>query len=382
MPSAGRDATTSSHEVQGRIAGMMTHRAARGPIDPTLSGVASHLAATMTIGDVAERQQIRGNDVRQGHQTTGGVGTNHDGQMTLAAPTATRSASGGRHRRAQPDHSEHRYALSVAASARLRTSALRATTASGEGGQRTSEGGQVAHLGEDGNHRFAVAIDGPAAAGKSTVGEQVAERLAAIYFDTGILYRALTYAALEQGIDPADEPGLAKLAAALDIAVRRPSVPDGRQSDVLLAGVDVTWELRSGAVDRAVSQVSAHPAVRHELLETQRRIAGKGRVVMVGRDIGTVVLPDADLKIFLIASVEERARRRYQQALGTPKAQELAQIRADLRRRDAIDSSRDVAPLRAADDAIVIDTDLLSIADVVDAVVASACNRLTAESSQ
>ncbi len=221
-----------------------------------------------------------------------------------------------------------------------------------------------------------VAIDGPAAAGKSTVGELVADRLHAVYFDTGILYRALTLEALQQRIDPADEPALARLAADLDVRIQRPTVSDGRQSDILLAGQDVTWDLRSGAVDRVVSEISALPAVRLALLETQRRIGRSGRVVMVGRDIGTVVMPDADVKIFLVASVEERARRRYEQFRGTSKGQALDEIRADLRHRDQIDSARDVAPLRPASDAIVIDTDPLSIDQVVDRVVDVATDRL------
>lgn len=247
------------------------------------------------------------------------------------------------------------------------------------GAVRLASGGeQVGHHDEHEGRRFAVAIDGPAAAGKSTVGELVAERLHAVYFDTGILYRALTLEAIRHGIGPDDEQALAALARELDVRVQRPSVRDGRQSDVLLAGEDVTWELRSGAVDRVVSEISALPEVRKALLETQRRIGRSGRVVMVGRDIGTVVLPDADLKIFLIASVDERARRRYEQFRGTSKSQELDIIRADLHHRDAIDSERDVAPLQPADDAILVDTDRLTIDEVVDRVIAAADERLVA----
>lgn len=208
------------------------------------------------------------------------------------------------------------------------------------------------------------------------MGERVAERLHAVYFDTGILYRALTLEAVQQGIDPADERSLARLAAELDVRIQRPSIDDGRQSDVILAGKDVTWDLRSEAVDRVVSEISALPAVRLALLETQRRIGRSGRVVMVGRDIGTVVMPDADVKIFLVASVEERARRRYEQFRDTAKGQDLDRILAALRHRDEIDSQRDVAPLRPADDALVIDTDPLSIDQVVDRVVAAANERL------
>ncbi|HMM40752.1 MAG TPA: (d)CMP kinase [Thermomicrobiales bacterium] len=234
----------------------------------------------------------------------------------------------------------------------------------------------MGHHDERGSHQFTVAIDGPAAAGKSTVGERVAERLHAVYFDTGILYRALTLEAVQQGIDPADERSLARLAAELDVRIQRPSIDDGRQSDVILAGKDVTWDLRSEAVDRVVSEISALPAVRLALLETQRRIGRSGRVVMVGRDIGTVVMPDADVKIFLVASVEERARRRYEQFRDTAKGQDLDRILTALRHRDEVDSQRDVAPLRPADDALVIDTDPLSIDQVVDRVVAAANERL------
>lgn len=229
------------------------------------------------------------------------------------------------------------------------------------------------------SHRFTIAIDGPAAAGKSTVGELVAQRLNAVYFDSGILYRALTLAALGRGIEPDDEPELAELATHLDVQIRRPSVDDGRQSDVILDGKDVTWDLRSAAVDRLVSTVSALPAVRKALLEPQRRIGRTGAVVMVGRDIGTVVLPEADLKIFMVASVEERARRRYEQLRGTAKEQDLDAIRDDLRRRDEIDSTRDVSPLRPADDAVMLDTDPLSIDEVVERIVAVARERLNAE---
>ena len=250
-----------------------------------------------------------------------------------------------------------------------------ATIPSGRGRQ-ADEGGSVGHHDERGSHQFTVAIDGPAAAGKSTVGERVAERLHAVYFDTGILYRALTLEAVQQGIDPADERSLARLAAELDVRIQRPSIDDGRQSDVILAGKDVTWDLRSEAVDRVVSEISALPAVRLALLETQRRIGRSGRVVMVGRDIGTVVMPDADVKIFLVASVEERARRRYEQFRDTAKGQDLDRILTALRHRDEVDSQRDVAPLRPADDALVIDTDPLSIDQVVDRVVAAANERL------
>lgn len=228
------------------------------------------------------------------------------------------------------------------------------------------------------NRRFIIAIDGPAAAGKSTVGEIVARRINAVYFDTGLLYRALTHVALSRGIPADDEPALAGCARSLDFRIGHPSVDDGRQSDVILDGEDITPFLRRPEVDRSVSVVAAYPDVRLALLEQQRRIAASGRVVMVGRDIGTVVLPDAELKIFLDATPEERARRRAVQVEGTTAAQPYETILRDLIRRDEIDSERDVAPLRAADDALVIDTDSLSIEEVADCIVEEARRRMGA----
>lgn len=219
------------------------------------------------------------------------------------------------------------------------------------------------------DRRMTIAIDGPGAAGKSTVGEIVARRIDAIYFDTGVLYRALTLLALERGVAPSDATRLARLAETMDIRVGLPTVDDGRQVDVLLSGRDVTHDLRTPEIDRNVSAVSAHAAVRAALLEQQRRIGRSGRVVMVGRDIGTVVLPDAELKIFLDASPEERARRRYQQLEEMGQPQPYEAILADMRRRDRIDSERDIAPLRPADDAIIIDSDALTIEEVADLIV-------------
>lgn len=228
--------------------------------------------------------------------------------------------------------------------------------------------------------RMTIAIDGPAAAGKSTVGEIVARRIDGVYFDTGLLYRALTLLALERGISPADGPRLASLAASMDIEIARPTVADGRQVDVRLSGRDVTNVLRTPAIDQNVSEVSAHAAVRNALLEHQRRIARSDRVVMVGRDIGTVVLPDADLKIFLDASPEERARRRCLQLEATGKPQAYDDVLAGMRRRDKIDSERDVAPLRPAADAVVIDSDPLTVEEVADVIVRHAAQRLGAVS--
>jgi CMP/dCMP kinase len=213
-----------------------------------------------------------------------------------------------------------------------------------------------------------VAIDGGAAAGKTTVSRLLADRLGATLFDTGVLYRTVTLAALRTGVSPADEAALAALAADLDLALRRPTVADGRLYDVLLAGEDVTWAIRDPAVEADVSEVSAHRAVRQNLLPIQRRIADGAAVVMVGRDVGTVVIPDAGVKVFLAASLEERARRRWQELRQRGKKVELEEVLTELRSRDAIDSGREVAPLRAAADAAIVETDGKSIEQVVDEI--------------
>jgi CMP/dCMP kinase len=214
-------------------------------------------------------------------------------------------------------------------------------------------------------HRHVVAIDGPAAAGKSTVARLLAERLPALLFDTGSLYRALTLASIRTGVDPADADRLALLARSSGIHLASPSVSDGRLADVLLGAEDVTWEIRSPAIDALVSRVAGHPQVREALLDHQRRIAGGGPVVMVGRDIGTVVVPDAGVKIFLDASDFERARRRQTEMLARGEDVSLEWVLEDIRRRDQIDTTRATAPLRAADDAIRFGTDGLTIDEVV-----------------
>ncbi len=210
-----------------------------------------------------------------------------------------------------------------------------------------------------------IAIDGPAASGKSTIGGLLAERLGYIYLDTGVMYRAVTWAALDRGIDIDDEAAVTGLAEHVQIDVQTPSADDGRQYTVLCDGHDVTWAIRTPEVDRAVSPVSAYPGVRAAMSAQQRRIGLAGRVVMVGRDIGTVVLPEADLKIYLDAAVEERARRRLleRQARGEPAVYD--QVLAAMRRRDQIDSQRATAPLRPARDAIIVDSTCLDIAGVM-----------------
>lgn len=215
-----------------------------------------------------------------------------------------------------------------------------------------------------------IAIDGPAASGKSTVGGLLAERLGYVYFDTGVMYRAVTWVALERGVPIEDEAGVTALAERLAIDVLRPTADDGRQYTVLADGQDVTWEIRRPEVDRRVSPVSAYPGVRSALTKQQRRIGRKGEIVMVGRDIGTVVLPDADLKIYLDATAEERARRRYREVVSRGESASYDTVLASVRRRDQIDSGRALAPLRAADDAVVIDTTSLNIDQVIERVFA------------
>ena len=215
-------------------------------------------------------------------------------------------------------------------------------------------------------HPMTIAIDGPAASGKSTVGEALAERLEYLYFDTGVMYRAVTWAALERGVDVENEEAVTGLAESLEIEVTDATDDDGRQYTVLADGSDVTWEIRKPEVDATVSVVSAYRGVRHALVAKQRQIAADRPVVMVGRDIGTVVLPEADLKIYLDASVEERARRRWLEMRDRGKDAECGAVLDAMRRRDRIDSNREVSPLRAAQDAVRIDTTDVDVATVVD----------------
>jgi len=211
-----------------------------------------------------------------------------------------------------------------------------------------------------------ITIDGPAASGKSTLGQKLAQALGYLYFDTGVMYRAVTLVALNRGIDIADEPAITALAEQVQINVRLPSVEDGRAYDVIVDGQDITWEIRRPEVEAQVSPVSAYAGVRRALSAQQRRIGEHGRVVMVGRDIGTVVLPEAELKIYLDASVEERARRRYLELRERHEPADYDQILAAMRRRDRIDSSRKVAPLRPASDAHILSSDGLNAEQVLE----------------
>jgi cytidylate kinase len=217
-----------------------------------------------------------------------------------------------------------------------------------------------------------IAIDGPAASGKSTLGRRLADSLGYLFFDTGVMYRAVTWGALQRGLEIKDEAAVTNLAKTAQIDVRSPSKDDGRACDVLLDGVDITWETRRPEVEANVSPVSAYRGVRQALASQQRRIGLRGRVIMVGRDIGTVVLPEADLKIYLDASAEERARRRYKEILQRGGQADYKQILAGVRRRDEIDSTRTFSPLSAAEDAIILDSDKLN-ADEVFAKVEALC---------
>jgi len=213
-----------------------------------------------------------------------------------------------------------------------------------------------------------ITIDGPAASGKTTLGRRLAEALGYLFFDTGVMYRAVTWAALQRGVPVNDEAAVTALAEKAQIDIHPPSQEDGRGYDVLLDGEDVTWDIRRPQVDANVSPVSVFPGVRRALTIQQRRIGLRGRVVMVGRDIGTVVLPEADLKIYLDASAEERARRRYNERIARGEYADLEAILAVVRERDRIDSTRAVAPLRPAEEAVIIDSDNLNADQVLEKV--------------
>lgn len=208
-----------------------------------------------------------------------------------------------------------------------------------------------------------IAIDGPASSGKSTVAKILAKKLGYTYLDTGAMYRCATYLALKHGIDLEQVDALLKLLDRYPIAFGKAA--DGSQT-VSLGSEDVTLAIRQNDVTNHVSAVSAIPQVREKLVDEQRRIAAGGAIIMDGRDIGTVVLPDAELKIFLVASVEERAERRFKENQEKGIATDFEQLKQEIADRDYKDSHRKVSPLRAADDAITFDTTGVSIDGVVD----------------
>lgn len=217
--------------------------------------------------------------------------------------------------------------------------------------------------------RISIAIDGPAAAGKSTVAKKVSEILHYTYIDTGAMYRAFTLYVLNQGIDPQNEVESSRLIPEVKIEL----LPD---HVVLLNGQDVTTEIRSPLVSFNVSYIASYKEIRLALVEQQRAMARKTSVVMDGRDIGTYVLPDADIKIYQIASVETRAIRRYEENIAKGIVCTLEEIEREIRRRDHIDSNRDFAPLKAAPDSIWIDTSFMSVEEVVNEIIRIIKNKL------
>ena len=210
--------------------------------------------------------------------------------------------------------------------------------------------------------KIAVAIDGPAAAGKSTVAKKIAEILGYTYIDTGAMYRAFTWYCMEKGVDCENEAACISLIPEVTIKLR----PDGT---VLCNDIDITRAIREPRVSGNVSYIASYKDIRLFLVEQQRKMAAKHSVIMDGRDIGTYVLPDADVKIFQIASVETRAVRRYDENISKGIPCTLEEIENDVRKRDYIDSHRDFAPLKCAPDAITLDTSFMTVQEVVDAII-------------
>ncbi len=221
--------------------------------------------------------------------------------------------------------------------------------------------------------RMQIAIDGLVATGKSTVGERVARRLGILYVDTGVMYRAVTLVVLERGIDIHDNDACGVIAEHLPVRLLPPTVDDGRQVTVLLDGRDITWEIRSPQVNQAVPIVSAHPRVRAALHAWQQRLAAEQSVVMVGRDIAAIVLPDANVKIMLTASLDERVRRRAAEmrARDPNTPVDLLRLRQEIAERDRNDSRNTLL----TPDTLIIDTDHLTIDQVVDRIVEVAYER-------
>jgi CMP/dCMP kinase len=220
--------------------------------------------------------------------------------------------------------------------------------------------------------RISIAIDGPAAAGKSTVAKIVAENLSYIYIDTGAMYRALTYKALLNHLDLEDEASLLDTLLSTDIELQ----PSENGQLVYLDHQNVTNEIRTAEVTNSVSYVAKHQKIREEMVRRQQAFAVGGGVVMDGRDIGTHVLPHAEVKVFLLASVEERAVRRHNENIQKGYPSDLDKLKEEIALRDKIDSEREVAPLKKADDAIEIDTTSLTIPDVVKKIMALVLERI------
>ncbi|HEY8744741.1 MAG TPA: (d)CMP kinase [Chloroflexota bacterium] len=217
-----------------------------------------------------------------------------------------------------------------------------------------------------------IALDGPAGAGKTVVGMGVARQLGYLFLDTGAMYRALTYLALQRGVALTDETALVALARQAAIDILPDGAADGRPYTVLAAGEDVTWQIRNPPVNENVSTLSAWPGVRREMVRAQVGLAARGCCVLAGRDIGTVVLPQADLKVFLVASLEERARRRAEELRSRGEEVDLAALRAAIAARDELDSRREASPLKPAPDAHMLDSTGLTVEEVVATIVALA----------
>lgn len=218
---------------------------------------------------------------------------------------------------------------------------------------------------------FNIAIDGPAGAGKSTIAKTLAEELGFVYVDTGAMYRAMAYYFLQQGIDKDDEAGITAAVDGADVTIR---YEEGAQQ-VLLNGENVTGSLRTEQVGNMASATSIYPAVRTKLVALQQKLAKTTDVIMDGRDIGTCVLPDAQVKIYLTASVETRADRRYKELIEKGETADLAKIAADIEERDYRDMHREMSPLRQAEDALLVDSSEMSIDEVVAAIRAIAAEK-------
>lgn len=218
---------------------------------------------------------------------------------------------------------------------------------------------------------FNIAIDGPAGAGKSTIAKTLAKELGFVYVDTGAMYRAMAYYFLQQGIERDDEAGITAAVDGADVMIR---YEDGAQQ-VLLNGENITGSLRTEQVGNMASATSIYPAVRTKLVALQQKLAKTTDVIMDGRDIGTCVLPDAQVKIYLTASVETRAARRYKELIEKGESADLEKIAADIEERDYRDMHREMSPLRQADDAILVDSSEMSIDEVVAAIREIAAKR-------
>ncbi len=216
--------------------------------------------------------------------------------------------------------------------------------------------------------RFAIAIDGPAGSGKSTAAEETAKRLGMVYVDTGAMYRTVALACMRAGVSVSDEAAALSVLNRIDMRIE----PEQGGQRIFLDGKDVTAEIRTPEIGKGASEVAAFRKVRERLVEIQQELARKYPVVMDGRDIGTVVLPDAELKIYLDAGVEERARRRQGELREQGKTEELSEVMEKIRQRDEADKTREHSPLRMANDAILLDSTGMSAEEVVQAILAEA----------